>query len=134
MSSQYYKRLLSSVNISLSGYRKRKSQLETIRDNYSLFDSYANDLNGYCDSCSINSSMGIVITGGSNDTSSVIGAKDEGAGDDNLSSSKEYIKAEIRNVNSKIEELERSSNYYNSKIRQEEQRERAEIFKNLLKK
>lgn len=126
MLSRYYKNLLSTAKTNLTNYKKRKSQLEAIRDDYSMFDGYATDLNNCCTLASTNSRLGIVISGGSNDVGSVFGRKDGGTADDYLSSSKEYIKAEIRRVNSKIEELERDIRSYNTKIKQEEEREEDE--------
>jgi aryl-alcohol dehydrogenase-like predicted oxidoreductase len=127
MSSQYYKRLLKAAQTDLSNYKKRKQQLEAIQNNYSIFDDYAADVNNYCTSASLNSSLGIVISGGYNDTSNVFGKKDSGAGDDNLSMSKNYINTEILQVLDKIEALEQSINTYRTLIIIEEQKEKEEM-------
>lgn len=124
MSSQYYKNLLKTAKGSLSEYKKRKEQLEAIRDNYSMFDSYATDLNDYCSSALSHSYSGIIISGGSNDASSVLGKHDSGSGDDNLSYSKSYINTEIRRVQDKIDELGRNINSYNTSIAREEKKEK----------
>lgn len=125
MSSQYYKSLLKTAKSSLSEYKKRKEQLESIRDSYSIFDSCAIDLNDCCSSALSSSCLGIMISGGgSNDASSVFGKYDSGSSDDNLSYSKSYINAEIRRVQDKIEELGSNINSYNTSIDREEKREK----------
>ena len=124
MSSQYYKNLLKTAKSSLSEYKKRKEQLEEICNNYSMFDYYATDLNDYCSSALNNSYSGIMISGGSNDASSVFGKQDSGSSDNNLSYSKSYINTEIRRVRDKIDEIERNVNAYNTSIAQEEKKEK----------
>jgi hypothetical protein len=124
MSSQYYKGLLKTAKGNLSDYKKRMGQLEIIRDNYSILDSYATDLNKCCSTTLSNSYSGIKVSGGSNDASLVFGKQDSGSGDNNLSSSRSYINAEIRRVQDKIDELERNINSYNTSITQEERKEK----------
>lgn len=124
MSSQYYKNLLKTVKSNLSEYKKRKVQLEEIRDNFSMFDDYAIDLNNYCSSALNNSYLGIMISGGSNDASSIFGKYDSGSGDNNLSYSRSYINTELRRVQDKIDEMERNINLYKNSIVQEEKKEK----------
>lgn len=126
MSSAFYKRQLRTTRDNLADYKKRKSQLEDIRNSYSAFDGCAADLNQYCSSASYHIQCGIVISGGSNDSGSLFSGRDSGSGDGNISSSRNWINSEIRRVQDKIDELNRSVNRLNTTIALEEQREREE--------
>lgn len=126
MSSRYYRSLLNSAKSSLSDYKKRKRQLEDIRDNYSKFDHYAEELNDLCWNAAESSRQGIVLTEGTNNPDDVFGDRDYGSGDADLSDSKAKIDAEITNVDDKIADLEKSISSYRSSMESEERREQEE--------
>lgn len=130
MSSQYYKNLLRNAKGDLADYKKRKSQLEAIKNAYYGFENYATSLNDNCNALRTNMNIGIKLSGGKNDPTSVIGKSDAGAADINLFSSKDYINTEIRRVQGKIEELESDISSYKRSIEAEEQKEKEEAAAN----
>lgn len=122
--SDYYKRELRAEKDDLANYEKRKSQLETIRNNYSVFDGYAADLNSYCSASSSSMQCGVVISGGSNDTGILFRNQDNGSWDENMANSRNYINVELRAVQDRINELQASINRLNKTIASEEKMEK----------
>lgn len=120
----HYKMLLSIAQRDLSNYQAREKQLEKIRNNYLILNSYAMNLNSDCKKVLRNSYTGILISGGSNDADLVFGKYDNGSGDDHLYSSKKHIEIEIQRVQEKIGELKRKIVSYEDSIEQEKMMER----------
>lgn len=129
MNSAAYKRQLSGKKGALSDYKKRRSQLETIRSGFSAFDGPAADLNRYCSAVSSDIQSGITVSGGFNDAGAMWRERDSGTGDVNLSSSKNYINLEIQQVQEKIDELNRTIDNLSTTIAREEKKEKEEAKK-----
>lgn len=125
MSSAYYKRLLAQEEKELKDYKKRKTELESIRSNYRSFDTDANDLNRHYMNIFNYIRSAIIISGGSNDPSGLWGRMDTGSGDTHLSSSRSCVDAEITRVENKIFNLMNYINYLKAMIADEEAKEKA---------
>ena len=130
MSSAYLKILKSSRKRELADYQRRKSQLETIRENYSAFDDYASDVNEYILRAADNGQDGIQISNGANTSRAALGGLDGGSGDSDLSSSRSYINAEITRVQNKIDELNKDIKRLSSQISDAEREEKEKAKEN----
>lgn len=123
MGSRQLKTQLRGTKNELANYKRRKEQLERIRDGYLVFDDYALDLNEDCTLASSNSSSGIVILGGSNDPGKIWSKKDNGSYDGQLLESKNYTNLEIQRVEQKITDLNSKIGNLESEIEQAEKQE-----------
>lgn len=115
----------------LREYRRRKSQLEDIRNTLnSSFEDCAWDISNYCRNVNQNVNAGIRLEGGSADSENLF-RREEGIGDYNMSQSRNYVVAEINSVDNKISDLEREIARLGSSILSAERKEKEELRKRL---
>lgn len=127
MSSAYYRRLKSDRERELRDYKKRKSQLESIKKDYtSAFENNASDINRQSRNVSEGIKSAIHTSGGSVSAADVWKNAESGLGDSDLSSSYTYTCAEYNRVVNRISDLEREIARLQNIIRQEEEKERKE--------
>lgn len=133
MSSFYFNNLKWSKQRELESYKRRKSQLETIRNNISGdFEDNAWGLNQEFRNVRQCSRYGIRIgTGSFEGSGTVWTAAEYGCGDSNLSQAENNVISEINRVDEKIAELEQEISRLNVQISQARQREEAERKKAL---
>lgn len=132
MSSAYYRSIKYDREKKLRDYRKRKSQLEDIRqDLFCDFENNASDINDKCVRVSEKITDGIQIYGGSAAASSMWRQIDNGRSDWDMSSCLNNISSEHCRVCQKISELEKEISKLEGKIRQAEEAERQEAMEKL---
>ena len=131
MSSAYFKQEKRGKQNELNSYQRRKRQLETIRSAFQgSFDDYADTITAKSNKVKQSLEEGIKIVGGSVASENIF-KREAGADDGNLSQSRNYIDAEIRDVESQILGLERKIKNLDTRIASEKQKEDEERKKAL---
>jgi len=99
--------------------------LDTINDNYRLFDDDAEEINRLTTRTTEAIDLGIRIDGRNGFGKVVNTDIESGSGDKNLWDSRAYLRSEINRVNKKIDELSSEINSLNARIDCEEEKEKA---------
>lgn len=110
----------------LNGYKKRKRQLEDIRNDMdSRFDGYADDITESCRNVTSNMQDAVRISG-ADVVPDQLFKREYGSGYGDLSSARGYVVSEIQRVDRQISSTESEIAALNSRIANAEQREAKE--------